>query len=293
MSAHPVSGSIRTRIQDSWLPNLSYWICTSYFWLYLVEFLIKDHPETFLDLWALVYLNPSPGQFTTLKSQASKIKYWEDHAGKYNFPWWNSKAIMVFFSFMESLFKYHCLPSIRKACAPCMRQDEAGICSVTECRTVPDVYFLFTWWNVLSGAFGKRLSIQFRSVRVSCSVMPDSLRSHGPQHARLPCPSQSPGACSNSCPLCWWCHPTISSSVIPFSSCLQSFPASGSFPMSQFFASGGQRIGVSASASVLPMNIQDWFPLGLNDLISLQSKGLSRVFSNTTVQKPQFFGTQI
>ena len=111
--------------------------------------------------------------------------------------------------------------------------------------------------------------------------------------ARLPCPSSSPRPCSNSCPLSQWCHPTISFSVIPFSSCLQSFPESGSFPMSQFFASGGQSIGVSASASVLPMNIQDWFPLGLTGMISLQSKGLSRVFSNTTVQKNQFFGAQL
>ena len=113
---------------------------------------------------------------------------------------------------------------------------------------------------------------------------------HGLQHARLPCPP-TPGACSNSCPSSWWCHPTISSSVIPFSSCLQSFPASGSFSVSQFFLSGGQIIG--ASASVLWMNIQDWFPLGLTGLISLQSKGLSRVFSNTTVQKHKFFGTQL
>ena len=97
---------------------------------------------------------------------------------------------------------------------------------------------------------------------------------------------------SNSCPLSQWCHPTISSSVVPFSSCLQSFPASGSFPMSQLFLSGGQSVGVSASASVLLMNIQEWFPLGWTDLISMQSKGLSRVFSNTTVQKHQFFGTQ-
>ena len=109
-----------------------------------------------------------------------------------------------------------------------------------------------------------------------------TLQPHGLEHARLPCPSISPGICSHSCPLSWWCHPTISSSAIPFSSCLQSFLASGSFPMSQFFASGGQSIGASASASVLPMNIQDWFPLGLSGLISLQSKGLSRVFSNTT-----------
>ena len=108
----------------------------------------------------------------------------------------------------------------------------------------------------------------------------------------LPCPSQTPGAYSDSCPLHWWCHPTISSSVTPFSSCPQSFPASGSFPMSQFFASAGQNIGISASASVLPMNIEDWFPLGLTGWISLQSKGLSRVFSSTTIQKYQFFGTQ-
>ena len=115
----------------------------------------------------------------------------------------------------------------------------------------------------------------------SCSVVSDSLQLYGLQHTRLPYPSPTPGACSNSCPLNLWCYPTISSSVIPFS-CLQSFPASGSFPMSQFFPSGGQSIGVSASASVLPMNIQDWFPLGLTGLISLQSKGLSKVFSNTT-----------
>ena len=109
----------------------------------------------------------------------------------------------------------------------------------------------------------------------------------------LPCPSPTPGACSNSCPLSQWCHPIISSSVIPFSSCLQSSPASGSFPVNQFFASGGQSIGVSASASILPMNIQDWFPLGLTGWISLQSKGLSRVFSNPTVRKHQFFGVQL
>ena len=127
---------------------------------------------------------------------------------------------------------------------------------------------------------------------VSCSVMSDSLWSHGLQHARLPCPSPTPRACSNSCPSSRWYHLSISSSVVPFSSCLQSFPASGSFPMSQFFASSGQSIGVSASASVLPMNIQDWFPLGWTGWNSLQSKGLSRVFSNTTVQKHQFFITQ-
>ena len=123
--------------------------------------------------------------------------------------------------------------------------------------------------------------------------MSDSLRTHGLQHARPPCPSTTPRVYSNSWSLSQWCHPGFSSSVIPFSSCLQSFPASGSFPVSQFFASSGQSIGVSASASVLPMNIQDWFPLGWTGWISLQSKGLSRVFSNTTVQKHQFFGTQL
>ena len=131
------------------------------------------------------------------------------------------------------------------------------------------------------------------SVQFSHSVVSYSLLPHGLQHSRLPCPTPTPGACLNSCPSSRWCHPTISSSVIPFSSCLQSFPASGSFPVSQFFASGSQSIGVSASASVLPMNIQDWFPLGLTGLISLQSKGLLRVFSNTTVQKHQFFCAQL
>ena len=121
-------------------------------------------------------------------------------------------------------------------------------------------------------------------VQFSCSVMSDSLPPHGLQYARLPCPSLTPKAYSNSCPSHWWCHETILSSVVSFSSCLQSFLASGSFLMSQFFTSGGQSIGVSASASVLPMNTQDWFPLGWTGWISVQSKGLSRVFSNTTVQ---------
>ena len=127
----------------------------------------------------------------------------------------------------------------------------------------------------------------------SRSVMSNSLWSHGLQHARLPCPSLSPGVCSNSCPLSWWCLTTISSSVSPFSSCLQSFPASGSFPMSRLFASGGQSTGVPVSASVLPVNIQGLFPLILTGLISLQSKGLSRVFSSTTVWKHQFFSAQL
>ena len=130
------------------------------------------------------------------------------------------------------------------------------------------------------------------SVQFSLSVVFNSLWPHGLQRARLPCPSPTPGACSNSCPLSRWCHPTISSSVVPFSSCPQSFPASGSFPMSQLFPSGGQSIGVSASASVLPMNVQDWSPLGWTSWISLQSKGLSRVFSSITVWNHQFLSIQ-
>ena len=133
-----------------------------------------------------------------------------------------------------------------------------------------------------------------QSVQFSCSVMSNSLWPHRLQHTRLPCPSSpSPRDYSKSCPLSQWCHPAISSSVIPFSSWPQSLPASGSFPISQLFAWGGQSIGVSASASVLPMNTQDWSPLGWTVWISLQSKGLSRVFSNTTVQKHQFFCAQL
>ena len=131
------------------------------------------------------------------------------------------------------------------------------------------------------------------SVQFSCSVMSNSLWPHGLQHAGLPCPSpKTLGAWSNSCPLSQWCHPAISSSVVPSSSRLQSFPASGSFHMSQFFASVGQTIELQPQHQSFPMKIQDWFPLGWSGWISLQSKGLSRVFSNTTVQKHQFFGTQ-
>ena len=136
-------------------------------------------------------------------------------------------------------------------------------------------------------------TIQLSSVQFSHSVVSISLWPHGLQHARCPCPSPTARAYSNSCPSRWWCHPTISSSVFPFSSHLQSFSASGSFQMSQLFTSGGQSTGVSASASVLPVNTQDWFPLGWTGWISLQSKGLSGVFYNTTVQKHQFFGTQL
>ena len=134
------------------------------------------------------------------------------------------------------------------------------------------------------------MSLVSHSVQFNRSVMSDSLRPHGLLHARLPCPSPIPGACGNSCPSSRWCPSP--SSVILFSSCLQFFRASGSFPMSQFFMSGGQSIGTSASSSVLPMNIHDWFPLEWTGWISLQSKGLSRAFSNTTAQNHQFFGAQ-
>ena len=135
--------------------------------------------------------------------------------------------------------------------------------------------------------------LDFSSAQFIHCVVSNSFRPHGLQHTWPPCPSPIPGVYPNSCPLSWWCHPTISSSVIPFSSCFQSFPASGCFPMSQFFASDDRSIGVSALASVLPMNTQDWSPLEWTGLICLQSKGLSRVFSNTTVQKHQFFGAQL
>ena len=137
------------------------------------------------------------------------------------------------------------------------------------------------------------LTLEWSALLFGCSAKSDSLWPHGLRHAKLPCPSLSPGVCSNSCPLSQWCHPTVSSSVALFSSCPQSFPAPGSFSMCQLFASGGQSIGASASASILPMNIQDLFPLGLTGWISLLSKGLSRVFSSTRVQKHQFFRSQL
>ena len=136
-------------------------------------------------------------------------------------------------------------------------------------------------------------SVQFSSVQSRRSVVSNSLWPHESQHARLPCPSPTPRVYSNSCPSSWSCHPAISSSVVLFSSYPQSLPASGSFPITQLFTWGGQSTGGSVSASVLPMNTQDWSPLGWTSWISLQSKGLSRVFSNTTVQKHQFFSTQL
>ena len=142
------------------------------------------------------------------------------------------------------------------------------------------------WWAAVHGV----MKSQFNSVQLLSHVQ--LFVTHRLQHARPPCPSPSPGVYPNSCPLSRWCHPTISFSVVPFSSCLQSFPASGSPQMRQFFTSGGQSIGTSASASVLPMNIQAWFLLGLTGWISFLSKGLSRVFSSTTVWRHQFFGTQ-
>ena len=155
-------------------------------------------------------------------------------------------------------------------------------------------FFPFGWAKMLYCYYINWNFLLFSSVQFSHSVESNFLQPHGLQCARHPCLSPIPGVDSNSCPLSPWCHPTISSSVVvPVSSCLQSFPASGSFQISHFFASGGQSTGVSVSASVLSVNIQDWFPLGWTGWISLQSKGLSRVFSNTTVQKHQFFSAQL
>ena len=155
------------------------------------------------------------------------------------------------------------------------------LCWRTSLYRILNTYFQYCLYNFIQiKSLMTPGSYQFSSVaQLSNSWLP-----HGLQHARLPCPSLTPRACSNSCSSSRWCHPTILSSVVPLSSCLQSCPASESCLMSQFFTSGGQSTGASASASVLPTNIQDWFPLGLTGLISLQSKGLSRVFSNTTVQ---------
>ena len=171
-------------------------------------------------------------------------------------------------------------------------EEPGGLWSVGSHRVTQD-------WNDLAHAhmLSKVIHIfNAISTRVSLVQSLSCIRlsaTRGLQHARFPCPSTAPRACSKSCPSSWWCHPTISSSVVLFPSCLQFFLASGFFLMSQFFASGGQSIGASASTSVLPMNIQDWFPLGLTGSISLLSKGLSRVFFNSTVQKHQFFGTQL
>ena len=167
----------------------------------------------------------------------------------------------------------------------CCEQNELGFHNNTTPRYASSKTYSCVYW--------KHVQVFSCSVQFSCSVVSDSLRPHGLHHTRLPCPSPAPGVYANSCPLSWWWHPAISSSVVPFFFRLQSFPASESFKMNQFIASGGQSIGVSASAPVLPMNIQDWFPLGWTGWISLLSKGLSGVFSNTTVQKHQYFSIQL
>ena len=167
----------------------------------------------------------------------------------------------------------------------------AVLLNIHEGQTYRHMNLALNIYGVFLG--GQSFLWQFLWVQFSCSVVSDSLRPRGLQHSRPPCPSPTPRVYSNSCPSSQWCHPAISSSVVPLFSLLQSFPALGSFPMSQFFTSCGQSIGVSASASVLPMNIQGWFPSEWTGWISLQSKGLSRVFSNTTVQKYQIFGAQL
>ena len=167
------------------------------------------------------------------------------------------------------------------------------LCVSFQRESVSALYHLvFTYWTTIFITihnFEKKVNTQGRRLLL---FIANSFWPRGLQHAKLTCPSLSPWVCSNPCPSSQWCHPTISSSVAPFSSCLQSFPALGYFPMSQFFASGGQSIEASASATVIPMNVRVWFPLGLTGLISLLFKGLSRVFYSTTVWKHQFFGAQ-
>ena len=173
---------------------------------------------------------------------------------------------------------------------------------VCVCLLLLVLIFLFYYWCIISlyccfnfccTTKWITCTVQFSSVQFSHSVVCDSLQPHEPQHARPPSPSPTPRVYPNTCPSSPWCHPTILSSVVPFSSCPQFYPASGSFQMSQLFASGGQSTGVSASTLVLPMNTQDWYPLGWTSWISLQPKGLSKVFSSTTVQKHYFFCTQL
>ena len=170
------------------------------------------------------------------------------------------------------------------------------ICNEESGKRIP--HFIFSLSSILSELiifswkYNPLIIIQFSSVQFSSFQSLSCVRLHESQHTRLTCPSPTPRVYSDLCSSSWWCHPAISSSVVPFSSCPQSLPASGSFPISQHLAWGGQSIGVSASASVLPMNTQDWSPLGWTGWISLQSKGLSRVFSNTAVQKHQFFHAQ-
>ena len=171
-------------------------------------------------------------------------------------------------------------------CSESTCPDKYKLHKVTKARS--HIYSSRIWMNKEPEMTAFNISVQFSRSVVSDSLQPHKLQ----QHARLPYPSPTPQACSNSCPLSRWCHPTISFPVTPFSSCPQSFPASGSFPISWLFATVGQSIGASASGSVLPMNIQGWFPLGLTGLISLLSKGLSKVFSRTKSRKHQFFGPQ-
>ena len=202
------------------------------------------------------------------------------------------------------------IPSLSSASWTAASQDnwsdrrETNVFNPTTIRGVwPGLVHLRPWGNGASGVEGGwalmgetgrcHCNSLWSLVQFSCSVVSDSLQPNELQHTRPPCPPTTPRVYPNTCPSSCWCHPAISSSVVPFSFCPQSFPASGSFPMSQLFAWGGESIGVSALTSVLPMNIQDWSPLGWTGWISLQSKGLSRIFSNTTVQKHQFFGAQL
>ena len=208
-----------------------------------------------------------------MTSPTSKVSAWAKHL---HFPLWSTTCLAssIFFQNWNEINA----PFLEKLPINSRNSSDLSVIYTYRCQYVR----IMSNFTVLS-----------KSVQFSHSVMSNSLRPHEPQHTRPPCPSPTPGVYSNPCLSSQWCHPTISSSVVPFSFCSQSFPASGSFQMSQLFASGGQSIGVSASTSVLPMNTQDWSPLGWTGWISLQSKGLSRVFSNTTVQKHQFFSTQL
>ena len=224
-----------------------------------------------------MFLFPLPEKKKKIISNAIIIS-WTGFQGPCERCFWAETTIWEFFKFMNPDSKDPFNPILPDKSLSQRNQRWVA-------RSIWPLLYAASWSS------GHRRKLGIKMLLLSHSVVSDSLPSHGLQHTRLPYPSPTPGVCSDSCPLSQWCHPSISSSVVPISSCLQSFPASGSFPISRLFTTDCQSL--VASASVLLMNIQGWFPLGLTGLISLQSKGLSRVFSNTIVQKDQFFSTQL
>ena len=230
-------------------------------------------------IWPLLCWGMFPA---CLFSRGFYHKWVLNHIKRFSCIYWDDDRFIFFYlQFVDVVYQIDWFAVIKNLCIPGINT------TLLWCM----ILLMYCWFRLLVIYWGFSCLCSSMVVQFSHSVMSDSLWAHGPQHARPPCSSSTPRTCSNSCPSHQWCHTTILSSVIPFSSQLQSFP--GSFQMSQLFASGGQSMGASASASVLPMNTQDWSPLRWTGWISLQSKGLSRVFSDTIVQKHQFFSSQL